>query len=97
MWRVRSERGEVREVMWRVRGEMGVVEEVTWREGDQRGQKVKWRVGDEEWRVWEVLGRMHVEAEREVVQPPHVLEVHQVTWWRVVGDVAQSQQVLVHQ
>ena len=44
-----------------------------------------------------MLGRMCVEAERVVVQSPHVLEVHQVTWWRVVGDVGQSQQVLVHQ
>ena len=47
--------------------------------------------------MWEVLGRMHVETEGEVVQSPLVLEVHQVTWWRAVVDVAQSQQVLVHQ
>ena len=31
-----------------------------------------------------MLGRMHVEAAREIVESPHVLEVHQVTWWRVV-------------
>ena len=30
-----------------------------------------------------MLGRMHVEAEREVVQSPHVLEVHEVHWRRV--------------
>ena len=38
-----------------------------------------------------------MEAEREVVESPHVLEIHQVTWWRVVRDIAQSQQVFVHQ
>ena len=38
-----------------------------------------------------------MEDEREVVESPHVLEIHQVHWRRVVVDVAQSQQVLVHQ
>ena len=97
MWSVGGERGEVREVMWRVAGERGEVEGVMWRVGCERGQKVMWRVGGEEWRVREVLERMHVEAEREVVQSPHVLEVHQVHCRRVAVDVAQSQQVLVHQ
>ena len=78
-----------------VGGERG--QKVMWSVGGERGQKMMWRVGDEEWRVWKVLGRMHVEAEREVVESPHVLEVHQVTWWRVVRDVAQRHQVLVHQ
>ena len=36
-----------------------------------------------------MLGRMHVEAEREVVESPHVLEM---PWWRVVRDVALAHQ-----
>ena len=94
MWRVRCERGEVEEVMWREGSERG--QKVMWRVGGEWGQTMMWRVGGDEWRVWKVVGRMHVEAEREVVESPHELEVHQVTWWRVVVDVAQSQQVLVH-
>ena len=97
MWRVRSEREEVWEVMWRIRGERGEVEKVMWRKGRELGQNMMWRVVDEKWRVWKVLRRMHMEAEREVVESPHVLETHKVTWWRVVRDVALSQQVLVHQ
>ena len=50
MWREGSERGEVREVMWSVGSERGEV-----RERSERGQKVKWSVVDEKWRVWLVV------------------------------------------